>query len=71
MEPNLGLDDAPLILLGLRPGEDAGWARAMMPLSTYQGCWLEQAVAVWSIFDCHCLAHLSTEITDMQAGVKP
>ena len=42
--PNLGLTDAPHDLIRLRPGEDAGWARAMMPLSTYQGCWLEKAV---------------------------
>ena len=61
-----------MISLGLRHGEDTGLARAVMPLSTYQGCWLEKAVFGWFIFDCQCLsAHLSTEITDMQAGVKP
>ena len=48
----------------MRPGEDERWVRAILPLSTYQGYWLEKAVFGRSIFDCKCLSHLSTEITD-------
>ena len=57
-----------MISIGLGPGEDAGWMRATFDLSRLLA---RESSVWWGHVRLPVSPPLSTEITDMQAGVKP